>query len=130
MGRNGFIVLIIAASLGAGGALAQNMQSQNAQSPDTQNQVSQPAGGQTEPTSPQRTEQDAVKDMIGSWELSNADHDRICRLNFRNDTVAQGYKVEIDRNCPNVFPSTKDIVAWTLDNYGNQTNSTSATGCW
>jgi hypothetical protein len=35
------------------------------------------------------------------------------------DTAAGGYKVDIDKNCPNVFPSTKDITAWAIDNYGN-----------
>jgi hypothetical protein len=57
--------------------------------------------------------------MLGAWEFSNADHDKICRFNFRADPVSGGYKVDIDKNCPNVFPSTKDIAAWALDNYGN-----------
>ena len=29
-----------------------------------------------------------------------------------------GSKLDIDRNCPSFFPSTKDIVAWSLDSYG------------
>ena len=61
---------------------------------------------------------DAVGAMIGAWEFSNADHDKICRFNFRSDAVAGGYKLDIDKNCPNVFPSTRDMVAWALDNYG------------
>jgi hypothetical protein len=75
----------------------------------------------TEPQSdqPQTQTKDPVADMIGAWELSNADHDKICKLNFRADTVTGGHRLDIDRNCPNVFPSSKDIVAWTIDNYGN-----------
>jgi len=57
--------------------------------------------------------------MIGTWELSNADHDKICRFVFRNEAAPGGSKVDIDRNCPSVFASTKEIVAWAVDNYGN-----------
>ncbi len=56
--------------------------------------------------------------MIGAWEFSNADHDKICRFNFRADTVPGGYRLDIDKNCANLFPSTKDITAWAVDNYG------------
>lgn len=61
---------------------------------------------------------DAASAMIGTWEFSNADHDKICRFVFRADSAASGYKLEIDKNCPNLFPTTKDIVAWTVDNFG------------
>ena len=62
---------------------------------------------------------DAANAMIGTWEFSNADHDRICHFNFRADAATGGYKLDIDKNCPNLFPSTKNIVAWSLDNYGD-----------
>jgi Protease inhibitor Inh len=61
---------------------------------------------------------DAATAMIGAWEFSNADHDKICRFTFRADAVAAGYKLNVDRNCANLFPSTKDLAGWTLDNYG------------
>jgi len=61
---------------------------------------------------------DAASAMIGAWEFSNADHDKICHFVFRADAVAGGYKLDIDKNCPNLFPTTKDIVAWAVDNYG------------
>ena len=57
--------------------------------------------------------------MIGTWEFSNADHDRVCHFNFRADAATGGFKLDIDKNCPNLFPSTKNIVAWSLDNYGD-----------
>jgi hypothetical protein len=57
--------------------------------------------------------------MIGVWEFSNADHDKICRFNFRADAVPGGSRLDIDKKCPNAFPSTKEIVAWSLDSYGN-----------
>jgi len=61
---------------------------------------------------------DAANAVIGAWEFSNADHDKICRFNFRADAAVSGYKLDIDKNCANLFPSAKDIVAWTLDSYG------------
>jgi hypothetical protein len=61
---------------------------------------------------------DAANAMIGSWEFSNADHDKICRFAFRADPAAGGYRVDIDRNCPSLFPSTKDVVGWSLDTFG------------
>jgi len=61
---------------------------------------------------------DTASAMIGTWEFSNADHDKICRFIFRADQVANGYKLDIDKNCPAVFPATRDLVAWTVDSYG------------
>jgi hypothetical protein len=61
---------------------------------------------------------DAAKAMIGNWEFSNADHDKICRFAFRADVSAGGHKVDPDRNCATLFPSIKDIAGWTLDSYG------------
>jgi hypothetical protein len=62
---------------------------------------------------------DAAGALVGAWEFSNADHDRICRFNFRADPAPGGAKkLDIDKNCPNLFHSTKDIIAWSVDNYG------------
>ena len=61
---------------------------------------------------------DAMMAMIGNWEFSNADRDKVCRFIFRPDAAAGGYKVDIDRNCAALFPSTKDVIGWTLDSFG------------
>jgi hypothetical protein len=111
MSRSSVIVVAIAASLFGGVAAAQDTQPQ---SPPAENQ--QPQDSQQQ--NPQPTE-DPVAGVVGAWELSNADHDKTCRLNFRADLVTNGHKVDVDKNCPNVFPSTKDIAAWTVDNYGS-----------
>jgi Protease inhibitor Inh len=99
MGRGGIIVVAIAASLYAGGAPAQD---------------AQPPADQQNPQS-----NDPVAAVVGAWELSNADHDKTCKLNFRADAAGSGHKIDVDKNCPGAFPSTKDIAAWTVDNYGN-----------
>jgi hypothetical protein len=106
MSREVIAIAIIAASLCGSGARAQN-----AQPPETQSeqpQISQP-----------KNAADAVNAMLGAWEFSNADHDKICRFNFRADAAPGGaHKLDIDKNCPNLFPSTKDVTTWSVDNYG------------
>jgi hypothetical protein len=108
------VLAVIASSSYGGAVVAQDSQPQAAPSQVTEPQAAQPPGDQQ-----QTQAKDPVGDMIGAWELSNADHDKVCKFTFRADTAPGGYKIEIDKNCPNVFPSTKDIVAWTIDNYGN-----------
>jgi hypothetical protein len=98
------VVVAIAASLFGGAALAQ----------DAQQPTQQPA--QPPQNNPQS---DPVAAVVGAWELSNADHDKTCRLNFRADAAPGGNKIDVDKNCPSVFPSTKDIIAWAVDNYGS-----------
>ncbi|HXX03128.1 MAG TPA: AprI/Inh family metalloprotease inhibitor [Xanthobacteraceae bacterium] len=61
---------------------------------------------------------DPAKAMIGAWEFSNADHDKVCRLSFRAEAAASGYRVDVDRNCAGLFPSIKDVAAWTIDAFG------------
>jgi len=86
----GVIVALIAAALCSNGAAAQEA-----------------------PASPE-----ALNAMIGNWEFSNADRDKVCRFAFRSDAAAGGYKVDIDKSCATLFPSTKDVVGWTLDSFG------------
>ena len=62
---------------------------------------------------------DPVAGMIGSWQFSNADQDKVCHFVFRNDPAPGGYKLDIDKNCPSLFPSTKNITAWAIDNFGS-----------
>jgi hypothetical protein len=104
-----------AAMLYGAGALAQNQDllKQDSQKQDTQNTVTE---GQPAPPSPAA---DTTTTMAGAWEFSNADHDKICHFTFRTDAVTGGSKLDVDKNCPNLFPSTKDIVAWARDNYGS-----------
>jgi Protease inhibitor Inh len=139
------IAAAVAASL-CGGALAQNVQSgapadsqpQSAppqdvlpqdvppqfeppQPPPAENTPAQTAPSQNTPAQPaqsQSPQNEAVSAMIGAWEFSNADHDKICHFNFRADAFGSAYKLDVDKNCPSLFPSTKDMVAWNVDNYG------------
>lgn len=57
---------------------------------------------------------DAVKAMVGSWELSNADHDRTCNINFKIATTAGGYQLELEKGCGEAFPAIRSVTAWTI----------------
>lgn len=61
---------------------------------------------------------DAAGALAGAWEFSNADHDKICRFIFRAAAAGDGHRLDIDKNCPNIFPSTAEITAWAVDGYG------------
>jgi hypothetical protein len=50
--------------------------------------------------------------LIGTWEFSNAERDKICTLTFKTETSAAGYKLEFDPNCVSLFPLVGDIVGW------------------
>jgi hypothetical protein len=55
---------------------------------------------------------DAAKEMVGGWELSNADRDRRCPVIFSVDPAPGGFKLELDAACATAFPQLKDIAAW------------------
>jgi hypothetical protein len=57
--------------------------------------------------------------MTGVWEFSNADRDKVCHFTFRPEPAAGGHKLEVDPNCPSLFPSTANVSAWSLDGYGD-----------
>ena len=117
-GRFGAAIFAAVAVSLCGGALAQT------DTPSDSEKVTEPQAAPAQdvpaPGTPrQNTPGDAVSAMVGAWEFSNADHDKICHFNFRGDAATGGYKLDIDKNCPNLFASTKDIVAWAVDNYGD-----------
>ena len=57
---------------------------------------------------------DAAKAVIGTWEFSNADRDKICTLTFKPDPAKNGFKLEFDPNCATLFPLVTDVVGWTF----------------
>ncbi len=131
MSRYGLIIVgAVAASLCGGAAgFAQSPQPDIPKDPPSNSekvtepqlppaQAAPPQGAQ--PVTPaQNGLSDAVNGMVGAWEFSNADHDKICHFNFRSDAATGGYRLEVDKNCPSLFPSTANMAAWSLDNYGN-----------
>ena len=57
---------------------------------------------------------DAAKDLVGAWEISNADRDKRCAVTFSTDPAPGGFKLEFDPGCGSAFPPLKDVVAWKL----------------
>jgi hypothetical protein len=57
---------------------------------------------------------DSAKALIGTWEFSNADRDKICTATFKSDSTKVGFKVEFDPNCAALFPLVSDVVGWTF----------------
>ena len=55
---------------------------------------------------------DSAKGLIGTWEFSNADRDKICTATFKSDPTSVGFKVEFDRNCASLFPIVAEVAGW------------------
>ncbi|HWV54167.1 AprI/Inh family metalloprotease inhibitor [Pseudorhodoplanes sp.] len=59
---------------------------------------------------------DPAKAMVGVWEMSNSDRDRVCNLTFRSEPSRIGSQVEFDAACGEAIPPLKDVEGWTLAN--------------
>jgi len=55
---------------------------------------------------------DSGKALIGTWEFSNADRDKICSVTFKSDATKVGFKVEFDKACADLFPIVNDVAGW------------------
>jgi hypothetical protein len=59
-----------------------------------------------------------AQEMAGTWEISNADRDKICNVTLASDRVPGGMKLTFAAGCAEAFAVTKDVAAWKLDNDG------------
>ncbi len=57
---------------------------------------------------------DSAKALIGTWEFSNADRDKICSATFKADSTKVGFKVEFDSNCAALFPLVGNVAGWSF----------------
>jgi len=71
-------------------------------------------GAPVGPAAAQTAMSDAEKELVGGFELSTAERDRVCAVTLKADAAQFGYKLEFDKACAAAFPFTKDIVAWKL----------------
>ena len=67
-----------------------------------------PAFAQTPPP----TLGNSAKSLIGSWEFSNAERDKICTATFTAKRTSVGFDVSFDDNCSKLFPLIDDIAGW------------------
>lgn len=58
---------------------------------------------------------EAAKNMVGTWEMSNSERDKLCNLTFKTDPARGGFKVEFDASCAEAIPPLKTVEAWTLN---------------
>lgn len=54
------------------------------------------------------------KQMPGQWELSTTERSKTCVVTLKADSVAQGFKLELEPACKAALPFTRDIVAWNV----------------
>ena len=71
-----------------------------------------PSAAQALPATEPAPTPSAPRTLVGTWELSNADREKICTVTFRPDSSKSGKKVEFDPGCGERFSFTKEIVGW------------------
>jgi Protease inhibitor Inh len=57
---------------------------------------------------------DSAKELVGAWEISDAERSRRCPVAFSVDPAPGGFRVEFDPQCGSAFPLLKGVVAWVL----------------
>jgi hypothetical protein len=57
---------------------------------------------------------DAAKELVGAWEISDAERSRRCPVAFSIDPAPNGFRLEFDPQCGSAFPPLKGVVAWVL----------------
>ena len=124
------IVAALAVTLGGGTVFAQGARQdkqldkqQDTQQPKT-DQSQNPSGSegqnpQAQSPPAQSGAEDPVNAMLGAWEFSDADHNRICHFTFRAEAASVGRRLDVDKGCASLFPSTKAISGWALNHYGD-----------
>jgi hypothetical protein len=64
------------------------------------------------PALAQGTLGESAKGLLGSWEFSNADSDKVCTAVFKSDPSPVGFKIEFDAKCGTLFPLVLKIAGW------------------
>ena len=76
------------------------------------------AGGKDARAQPAPAVSEAAKEMVGGWELSNAERDRRCKVTFSIDAAPGGFRLALDQGCAAVFPMFKDLSTWSISPNG------------
>jgi len=102
------VPLAIALLIAGAAPLAAQAPAPNAPAPDASAEPpSDPSEVVTEPAPPA-----APRTMIGTWEFSNADREKICMITFRNDSNAVGKRIDFDPKCATLFPFIPEVAGW------------------
>ena len=54
------------------------------------------------------------KTMVGQWELSTTERSKTCVVTLKGDNTPQGFRLDLEPDCPKALPFTKDIRNWTI----------------
>ena len=57
---------------------------------------------------------EAARAVSGSWEMSNADRDRVCVITLKNDKAGSGLRLELEPKCPETFQFLRPATAWMI----------------
>jgi hypothetical protein len=49
---------------------------------------------------------------VGTWEFSNAERDKICKVTFGSGSGRVGLRLSFDPECVKLFPLVRDIAGW------------------
>jgi hypothetical protein len=60
------------------------------------------------------TPSETAKAMAGTWEMSNADRDRTCRVTFKLDPAGERFVLDPDIACAEVFAPIRDMASWSF----------------
>jgi protease inhibitor Inh len=63
---------------------------------------------------PAPAQSESEQDMVGTWELSNAERNKTCTATFKNTRSPVGWRLEFDKNCAAVFPVIASAAGWTF----------------
>src|SRR6516165_4745124 len=64
----------------------------------------------SEPATAQAPPSDAAKSMVGAWELSDADREKTCTVNFKLGPGSANYPIDPEKKCGEAFPTIRGIV--------------------
>ena len=68
------------------------------------------AAAQTPPTLGE-----SAKAVLGVWEFSNAERDKVCTVTLKKDRATVGFKAAFDAGCGALFPLVNEVVGWTFE---------------
>lgn len=58
---------------------------------------------------------DSAKAVLGTWEFSNAERDKICTANLTKDRTKVGFKVTFDTDCGKLLPLVNEVAGWIFE---------------
>lgn len=66
------------------------------------------------PAAPAQALSENAKAVLGAWEFSNSDRDKICSVTLKAEPAANGFRIEFDDRCAGAFPLINDITGWRM----------------